>query len=282
MSDNLPMILLAILVVAIGLWFVLKPSNADTAKVEAPIEPKPEIAPKATEKPVALVAEPEKVVAAPVPAPKAVTAPKAKAAAKPKTAEKAPTAKAKATAKSSAAEKPKPAAKAKSAAKAAAPAAAVAKPPKAEPKAKAPAKAAAAPKADPKAAATAKAAPKAPAKAAPKPGVKATPKPAAKAAPKPAAKAVPKPAAKAKGPDDLLWIKGLGPKLNTLFIENGVTRFDQIAGWGPADVATMDAKLGNFAGRIARDNFVEQAALLAKGDIAAFEAKYGKLDSENK
>jgi len=78
-----------------------------------------------------------------------------------------------------------------------------------------------------------------------------------------------------------LWIKGLGPKLNTLFIENGVTRFDQIAGWGATEIAAMDEKLGTFSGRIARDNFVEQAALLAKGDVAAFEAKYGKLDSEN-
>ncbi|RJT25682.1 hypothetical protein D5I55_09845 [Chakrabartia godavariana] len=65
-------------------------------------------------------------------------------------------------------------------------------------------------------------------------------------------------------------------------MENGVTRFDQIAGWSDADIAAMDAKLGAFAGRIARDNFVEQAGLLAKGDIAAFEAKYGKLDSENR
>ena len=265
MSDNLPMILLAIVVVAIGLWFVLKPGKSESAKVEAPAEPKSDIATKAAETPAALVAEPEKVVAAPPPTPAPAT--KAKAATKPKSAGTAPAKpKAEAKAKPPAPEQPKPSAKAKTSAKAAAPAATVAKAPKAEPKAKVAAKAAA-----PKTAVSAKAA--APAKAAAKTS--------AKAAAKPAAKAAPKPAAKAKGPDNLLWIKGLGPKLNTMFIDNGVTSFAQIAGWSESDIAAMDAKLGNFAGRIARDNFVEQAALLAKGDIASFEAKYGKLDSEN-
>jgi predicted flap endonuclease-1-like 5' DNA nuclease len=59
----------------------------------------------------------------------------------------------------------------------------------------------------------------------------------------------------------------------------GVTRFAQIAAWSDADVAEIDPKLGNFAGRIVRDNFVDQARLLAADDIAAFEAKYGKLDA---
>jgi predicted flap endonuclease-1-like 5' DNA nuclease len=141
-------------------------------------------------------------------------------------------------------------------------------------------------KAAPAAKAAAKAAvkpavPKAAVKAVAKPAPKAAPKATAKPVAKPAAKPMAKAAAKPKGPDNLLWIKGLGPKLNTLFIQNGVTRFDQIAGWGATEIAAMDEKLGTFSGRIARDNFVEQAALLAKGDVAAFEAKYGKLDSEN-
>lgn len=82
-------------------------------------------------------------------------------------------------------------------------------------------------------------------------------------------------------PDSLLQIKGVGPKLNTLLTGLGITRFDQIAAWGPAEIDKVDDHLGNFKGRIVRDNWIEQAGLLAKGDIAGFEAKYGKLDSEN-
>jgi predicted flap endonuclease-1-like 5' DNA nuclease len=83
-------------------------------------------------------------------------------------------------------------------------------------------------------------------------------------------------------PDDLLQIKGIGPKLNTLLISLGVTRFDQIAAWGAAEIDKVDDHLGNFKNRITRDSWVEQAGLLAKGMIAEFETKFGKLDSENK
>jgi predicted flap endonuclease-1-like 5' DNA nuclease len=83
-------------------------------------------------------------------------------------------------------------------------------------------------------------------------------------------------------PDDLLQIKGVGPKLNELLIGLGIRRFDQIARWKADDVAKVDAHLGAFKGRIDRDNWIEQGGLLAKGAVAEFEAKYGKLDSENK
>lgn len=81
--------------------------------------------------------------------------------------------------------------------------------------------------------------------------------------------------------DNLLQIKGIGPKLNKLLTGLGITRFDQIAAWGPAEIDKVDDHLENFRNRIGRDNWVDQAGLLAKGDIAGFEAKYGKLDSEN-
>ncbi len=82
-------------------------------------------------------------------------------------------------------------------------------------------------------------------------------------------------------PDDLLQIKGVGPKLNELLISLGVRRFDQIAKWGSSDIAKVDEHLGAFKGRIDRDQWVEQSGLLARGAIAEFEAKFGKLDSEN-
>ena len=77
--------------------------------------------------------------------------------------------------------------------------------------------------------------------------------------------------------DDLLKLKGVGPKLNLLLIELGVTRYAQIADWTDADIAAIDARLGNFKGRPVRDQWVDQARYLAEGDTAGFEAKYGKL-----
>ncbi len=79
-------------------------------------------------------------------------------------------------------------------------------------------------------------------------------------------------------PDDLSLLKGVGPKLNTMLTGFGITRFDQIANWSAAEIAAVDAHLGTFQGRIARENWIEQAGYLARGEIAAFEAKFGKLD----
>ena len=134
------------------------------------------------------------------------------------------------------------------------------------------------------------------ARASPKPKPPAAAKPAAKkaAAPKTvspkAAPVAPKPApitaigvpGAVGAPDNLLLVKGLGPKLNTLLTGLGITRFDQVAAWSADDVAKVDEHLGAFKGRIERDSWIEQAGLLAKGAIADFEAKFGKLDSENR
>ncbi len=77
--------------------------------------------------------------------------------------------------------------------------------------------------------------------------------------------------------DDLRRIKGIGPKLVSLLATLGVTRFDQIAAWTGADIDRIDGQLGTFAGRIRRDSWVEQAKYLATGDVAGFEAQFGKL-----
>jgi large subunit ribosomal protein L21 len=63
-------------------------------------------------------------------------------------------------------------------------------------------------------------------------------------------------------PDDLKKISGVGPKLEGLLHQNGVFHFDQIAAWTEAEIAYMDDQL-SFKGRIARDNWIEQAATLA-------------------
>lgn len=78
-------------------------------------------------------------------------------------------------------------------------------------------------------------------------------------------------------PDDLTRMKGVGPKVVALLAEMGVTHYSQIAAWGDAEIAAVDARLGSFTGRITRDRWVEQAGYLARGDIAGFEARFGKL-----
>lgn len=78
-------------------------------------------------------------------------------------------------------------------------------------------------------------------------------------------------------PDNLQKIKGIGPKVNGILIGLGITRYEQIAGWTAADLADIDRHLGNFAGRPVRDQWIDQASYLARGDITGFEAKYGKL-----
>ena len=80
--------------------------------------------------------------------------------------------------------------------------------------------------------------------------------------------------------DNLMLLKGIGPKLNTLLAAMGVTQFEQIAQWTADDIAEVERSMDNFAGRIERDHWVEQARYLACGDKAGFEAKYGDLGSE--
>lgn len=77
--------------------------------------------------------------------------------------------------------------------------------------------------------------------------------------------------------DDLTRIKGLGPKLAEQLNALGVTRFAQIAEWDDAEIDRIDAQLGRFQGRIRRDDWLTQAGLLAAGDDAGYEAKFGKL-----
>lgn len=92
----------------------------------------------------------------------------------------------------------------------------------------------------------------------------------------PAPPAPARPVASPLSANDLTIIKGIGPQLNTLLGSLGVTRFDQIAAWGPAEIERIDSHLGVFRGRIIRDEWVQQARLLAGGDIAGFKQRYGE------
>lgn len=78
-------------------------------------------------------------------------------------------------------------------------------------------------------------------------------------------------------PDDLLKLKGVGPKLAEILNQRGLTRYDQIAKLSAGQVETLDESLGAFRGRLTRDRIVEQADYLARGDVDGYRAKFGNL-----
>lgn len=73
--------------------------------------------------------------------------------------------------------------------------------------------------------------------------------------------------------DNLKKIKGVGPKLEKLCNKLGFWHFDQIAAWTDDEVAWVDANLEGFKGRVTRDNWVEQAKLLAAGGTTEFSKR---------
>ena len=70
----------------------------------------------------------------------------------------------------------------------------------------------------------------------------------------------------ADAPDDLTIIGGIGPKIQEVLNELGIFHYDQIAAWSSENIAWVDHHL-NFSGRISREGWVEQAAILS-GDVA--------------
>ncbi len=106
------------------------------------------------------------------------------------------------------------------------------------------------------------------------PGVIETP--AVATAPPPLADTLPATPPLAAEPS-LTTLKGLGPKAAAMLVERGVASIADLAALSPDQAASLDADLGPFAGRMARDRWHEQARLLASGDKAGYEAIFGKL-----
>jgi predicted flap endonuclease-1-like 5' DNA nuclease len=97
-------------------------------------------------------------------------------------------------------------------------------------------------------------------------------------APPPLADTVPAtPTVDATPVGDLTILKGLGPKAAALLAERGVGDVAALAALSEADAAALDAELGPFRGRMARDRWHEQARLLTAGDRAGYEAIFGRL-----
>ena len=78
-------------------------------------------------------------------------------------------------------------------------------------------------------------------------------------------------------PDNLQMLKGVGPRLSNQLNQNGIIRFEQLAGLSEVEAAMLDERMGAFRGRVARDRLIEQACYLARGDTEGFEAEFGKL-----
>lgn len=76
--------------------------------------------------------------------------------------------------------------------------------------------------------------------------------------------------------DDLTRISGVGPKLQTMLHGMGCYHHDQIANWGPDEIAWVDSNLKGFRGRASRDNWVEQARELTSSLAANKNEDEGK------
>ena len=105
-------------------------------------------------------------------------------------------------------------------------------------------------------------------------------KPATTSAEAPSASAGKKPrtmkAPRKAGADDLRMIKGVGPKMEKLLNSLGFYHFDQVAKWTADEVLWVDQNLEGFKGRVSRDNWVEQAGVLASGGVTEFASRVKK------
>jgi len=81
-------------------------------------------------------------------------------------------------------------------------------------------------------------------------------------------------------PDDLKEISGIGIKLEKVLNDLGIYHFDQIASWGEKELNWIDQHLVAFKGRARRENWVEQAKILAEGGATEFSkrVKKGEID----
>jgi predicted flap endonuclease-1-like 5' DNA nuclease len=81
------------------------------------------------------------------------------------------------------------------------------------------------------------------------------------------------------GRDNLQRIAGINGEVERLLNVQGVTRYAQIASWSPAETTRFDRLLG-FEGRIARERWIEQAAVLAQGGETAYVREISQRPAE--
>ena len=94
-------------------------------------------------------------------------------------------------------------------------------------------------------------------------------------APAPVSASAPPPSPAASG-DNLQRIADIDAELEQRLAAEGVTTYAHIAAWGPGDVVRFDHALG-LDGRIAGEYWVEQAAVLARGEETAFARAFDRM-----
>ena len=77
------------------------------------------------------------------------------------------------------------------------------------------------------------------------------------------------------GADDLKRIRGIGAVIEQKLYAMGYTRYDQVGSWTQPDIERVSQKL-DFRGRIERENWIEQARILATGGQTDFSRRQDK------
>jgi predicted flap endonuclease-1-like 5' DNA nuclease len=80
-------------------------------------------------------------------------------------------------------------------------------------------------------------------------------------------------------PDDLKRIRGVGVLIEKKLGQLGVSTYEQIANWTAADIERISNSL-DFKGRIERENWVEQARILASGGTTEFARRVDRGEVE--
>jgi predicted flap endonuclease-1-like 5' DNA nuclease len=90
-----------------------------------------------------------------------------------------------------------------------------------------------------------------------------------------AASAVPIRPTNAPAHDNLQRIGGITPEIEKKLRALGVSRYSEIAQWSPAAVERIDKELGT-AGRISRENWIEQAQILSRSGDTRFSREFDR------
>lgn len=77
--------------------------------------------------------------------------------------------------------------------------------------------------------------------------------------------------------DDLKRVKGIGVVIENKLRSMGITSYTQIAAWGEADIERVSQAL-DFRGRIERENWIDQAKILARGGQTDFSRRVDRGD----
>jgi NADH-quinone oxidoreductase subunit E len=81
--------------------------------------------------------------------------------------------------------------------------------------------------------------------------------------------------APAGAPDDLKLIMGIGPVLEQTLNAIGITTWRQVAALTPEQIDAVESEAG-FKGRIARNNWLQQAEVLARGGVDEYRKVFGR------